>query len=305
MQIPISDVEQEYTLDGDGTTCLIYSGDTIMYECRISGSSSGFVVSPEVAVHVTLVAKGGGEFMYIENEDLRPLTVVDDSTIIIQRNGRRYRYVRSDYLYDEWADDIVDIVHREVEQWGRAHEGHNYVLSARERQQAGFIQWLVAGMVLTGSVMVSYYVVSTRRRRQIQLQLQQIREVAENRPQAVRQVAQTVEDSFFDSDEYVLMRRRIESGDMLTADDWIRVHELLRTVYPGFTTQLRSLYPMSELEFQTCMLVKLRIAPTDIAAVLARDVSTISTVRSRLYGKVFGRKGGAREWDEFILSMGV
>jgi hypothetical protein len=51
------------------------------------------------------------------------------------------------------------------------------------------------------------------------------------------------------------------------------------------------------------MLTKLRIPPTDMASVLARDVSTISTVRSRLYGKVFGRKGGAREWDEFILSV--
>jgi hypothetical protein len=41
-----------------------------------------------------------------------------------------------------------------------------------------------------------------------------------------------------------------------------------------------------------------------MAVVLARDASTISTVRSRLYKKVFGRKGGAREWDDFILSIG-
>jgi DNA-binding CsgD family transcriptional regulator len=60
---------------------------------------------------------------------------------------------------------------------------------------------------------------------------------------------------------------------------------------------------MSELEYQVCILVKLRIAPKDIAAVLARDVSTISTVRSRLYQKVFSKKGGAKEWDEFILSI--
>ena len=62
---------------------------------------------------------------------------------------------------------------------------------------------------------------------------------------------------------------------------------------------------MSELEYQVCLLVKLRIVPSDIAAVLARDVSTISTVRSRLYKKVFGQKGGAKEWDEFLLSIGA
>jgi hypothetical protein len=61
---------------------------------------------------------------------------------------------------------------------------------------------------------------------------------------------------------------------------------------------------MSELEYQVCQLIKLRVAPSDMAVVLARDASTISTVRSRLYKKVFGRKGGAREWDDFILSIG-
>jgi hypothetical protein len=60
---------------------------------------------------------------------------------------------------------------------------------------------------------------------------------------------------------------------------------------------------MSELEYQVCLLVKLRVPPKDIATVLARDTSTISTVRSRLYKKVFGRKGGAKEWDDFILSI--
>jgi hypothetical protein len=60
-----------------------------------------------------------------------------------------------------------------------------------------------------------------------------------------------------------------------------------------------------ELEYQTCLLIKLRIAPTDIATILSRDTSTISTVRSRLYKKVFDKKGGAREWDEFIMSIGA
>ena len=34
-------------------------------------------------------------------------------------------------------------------------------------------------------------------------------------------------------------------------------------------------------------------------------VCAISTVRSRLYKKVFGQKGGAKEWDEFLLSIGA
>ena len=56
------------------------------------------------------------------------------------------------------------------------------------------------------------------------------------------------------------------------------------------------------METVSCIIVP-RIAPSDIAAVLARDISTIRTVRSRLYKKVFGQKGGAKEWDEFIMSI--
>ena len=43
----------------------------------------------------------------------------------------------------------------------------------------------------------------------------------------------------------------------------------------------------------------------DIAAVLAREANTISSLRKRLYKKVFNREGGAREWDDFILSIGT
>ena len=76
-------------------------------------------------------------------------------------------------------------------------------------------------------------------------------------------------------------------------------------MYPGFISQLRNLHAMSELEYQVFLLIKLRVAPSDMAVVLARDASTISTVRSRLYKKVFDKKGGAREWDEFIMSIGA
>ena len=88
-------------------------------------------------------------------------------------------------------------------------------------------------------------------------------------------------------------------------DEWQQVERSLATVYPGFTTQLQSLYPMSDVEYRTCLLVKLRIPTKDIAAVLAREANTISSLRKRLYKKVFGREGGAKEWDDFILSIGT
>ena len=116
---------------------------------------------------------------------------------------------------------------------------------------------------------------------------------------------ESVETAFFASDRYEALQRRIATGQRLKDSDWQEIEAQVRMVYPGFASQLRGLHAMSELEYQVCLLIKLRIVPKDIAAVLARDMSTISTVRSRLYKKVFGQKGGAREWDEFILSIGA
>ena len=142
-------------------------------------------------------------------------------------------------------------------------------------------------------------------RQRLWLQLKQIREEHEERPQAVRHAIRHVEDSYFASEAYQALQRRIATGQRLKEEEWEGIEEQIKKLYPGFTSQLRTLHPMSELEYQTSLLIKLRIAPTDIAAVLTRDVSTISTVRSRLYKKVFGQKGGAREWDDFILSIGA
>ena len=179
------------------------------------------------------------------------------------------------------------------------------MFSAKERQQANYIQWLMATIAIVIVLAASSNIVARRRRRQLQLQLQQIQEVRQERPQTVRQAIESVETAYFASDRYEALQRRIATGQRLKDDDWQEIEGQIRKVYPGFISQLRGLHSMSELEYQTCLLIKLRIAPKDIAAVLARDMSTISTVRSRLYKKVFGRKGGAREWDEFILSIGA
>ena len=154
-------------------------------------------------------------------------------------------------------------------------------------------------------LVVHVALVNRRARRRLQLQLQQIEEEHTERPQTVRLAIESVEATYFASDDYDALQRRIAKGQTLKDDDWQQIETHVRKLYPGFTSQLRGLHAMSELEYQVCLLIKLRITPSDIATVLARDVSTISTVRSRLYKKVFGQKGGARQWDDFILSIGA
>ena len=293
----------EITSEDEDAHGLIYDGDSMVYVCRLIRTPSGLVMTPMERGSVTVVNKGGGEFLYLEGNYPHPLVMLDDSTMTIQRDGVKYGYRRADDIWREWGDDMRDIVASDTGTMDA--EPTNYVFSAKEREQASTIHWLIYAMIVILLLAAHYVITNQRSKRRLKAQLQQIQEEHEERPQSVRQAMEAEEERFFASDEYDALVKRMAEGLPLKTEEWMDVEQLLRTVHPGFSTQLRNLYPMSELEYQVCLLIKLRITPTDIAAVLARDVSTISTVRSRLYKKVFGRKGGARDWDEFVLSIGA
>lgn len=289
----------------EGAPLRLYDGDSVIYTCLVAKTETGLIVRHSMKHHITLIDKGIGEYVYLEDDEPRPLTVANDTTIVIQRNGSLASWHRADDIAKEWGEEIRDIVTADLQR-SDTDDTQSYMLSAKERQQANVIHWMlfstIGGFILL--LLIARIAVQNRRdKRRLQLQLRQIQEVQEERPQQVRQAIESVESAFFASDDYEMLQRHIATGQLLKDDDWHGIEAQLRKVYPGFGSQLRGLYTMSELEYHVCLLIKLRIAPKDIATALARDMSTISTVRSRLYKKVFGQKGGARDWDEFILSM--
>lgn len=289
------------------TVLRLYDGDSAMCQCWLTKTETGLIIKPSMQIKVTLIDKGGGEYVYLEDGEPRPLTLADDTTIVVQQNGALYTWHSADDIAKEWGTDIMAIVAADLQR-DDASEAQSYVLSAKERHQAnvihGFIFSIVAVVILL--LLIARIAIDNRKaKHRLQLQLQQIQEVQEERPQAVRQAIEGVETVYFASDEHLALQRRIATGQRLKDEDWQDVERRLKSVYPGFSSQLHNLYALSELEYQVCLLIKLRIGPKDIAAVLARDMSTISTVRSRLYKKVFGRKGGAKDWDEFIFSIGA
>lgn len=288
------------------TLLRLYEGDSLFHQCWVTRTETGLTIRPIENVKVNMVDKGHGEYIYIEDDDPHPLTVKDDSTIVIQQEGILYYWHFADEIANEWSAEIKEIVGAELQK-GQG-ERQSFILSRKERHQANVIHWFIISTIgiIVLLLLIARIAIDYRKdKRRLQLQLQQIQEVQDERPQVVKQAIESVEAAYFTSDEYHALQRRIATGDILKEDDWHNIESQIKKVYPGFRSQLRNLQAMSELEYQVCMLIKLRIAPSDMAVVLARDASTISTVRSRLYKKVFDRKGGAREWDEFILSIGT
>ena len=85
--------------------------------------------------------------------------------------------------------------------------------------------------------------------------------------------------------------------------EWAELTDVVNNTYTGFTDKLYSLYRMSEQDYHVSLLIKIRMQPKDIATLTAHSTERIASTRSRLYQKVFGRKGSTKDWDDFVLSI--
>jgi hypothetical protein len=89
----------------------------------------------------------------------------------------------------------------------------------------------------------------------------------------------------------------------MNEEDWAELTEVVNSVYTGFTGKLYSLYHMSDQDYHVSLLIKIRLQPKDIATLTAHSKESVASTRSRLYTKIFGKKGSTKDWDDFILSI--
>ena len=114
---------------------------------------------------------------------------------------------------------------------------------------------------------------------------------------------QQAESVIFGSDIYSTIQRMLDRGQCMGNDEWRRLEQLVNSVYTGFTERLYSLYRMTEQDYHVSLLIKVRIQPKDIALLTAHSKESVASTRSRLYSKVFGKKGSSKDWDDFVLTL--
>ena len=111
------------------------------------------------------------------------------------------------------------------------------------------------------------------------------------------------ETAIFESDVYLRLKQLLTEGRSLGEEDWQQLSSIVNNIYTGFAEKLYSLYNMSEQDYRVCLLIKVRVQPKEIATLTAHSKESVASTRSRLYQKIFGKKGSTRDWDEFILSL--
>ena len=93
-----------------------------------------------------------------------------------------------------------------------------------------------------------------------------------------------------------LMLKRIE--ELLAREESFSIETTLAT--RSYVNLVRR---AKEKDYRVSLLIKIRMQPKDIATLTAHSKESIASTRSRLYQKVFGKKGSTKDWDDFILSI--
>ena len=89
-----------------------------------------------------------------------------------------------------------------------------------------------------------------------------------------------------------------------TLDDWKQLRSLVEREIPSFHDVLNpDAAPMTEMEYDICLLSRVHILPNEIAKLKKCVPSYVSNIRKNLLKKVFGREGNADEFDDEIGNL--
>jgi hypothetical protein len=275
--------------------------DTVLYEVTTQKNAEGILFMPKIRVSYGLQEKSDSTAEYLEDGLSYPLTFAGDSAFTFQHMGYRFTYARQ-------PDNVV-MRKAVISAFLTDSAGHypGFLLKQLSehtlRERYDTLLWVIALGVLLLLGVGWYVLTAIRHKRQTEYKLRQVNEELRQRSSHFVETQRTSKENFEKSDYYIELHRRIKRGDRFSEEDWREMEYQVKNAYPDFVRHLLTLIPLSEVEFRTCMLIRLSVSPSGMADVLHRDLSSISTIRSRLYYKVFGKKGGSHDWDEFVLSL--
>ncbi len=140
-------------------------------------------------------------------------------------------------------------------------------------------------------------------RRKIQLLQSRLDHIHDMQKLAVMEQKGRDMNEIFTASVYLRIKKYLAEGKSMADADWTELADTVNKIYCGFNEKIYSLCRLSEQDFHVSLLIKIRLQPKDIATLTAHSKESIASTRSRLYQKVFGKKGSTRDWDDFILSI--
>lgn len=84
---------------------------------------------------------------------------------------------------------------------------------------------------------------------------------------------------------------------------WKDIDDTVNDIVPNFKIQLYSSYRLSKQEYKICLLIRFSLTVKEMATLLCKSDSAISLARKRLYKKLTGKDGTAKDMDTFVCSI--
>ena len=164
---------------------------------------------------------------------------------------------------------------------------------------------IIIGIALVVIIIVLFatYIQRHRRRQELmEMRIQHLQQLkkdyAKTDVEEIKRAEQTIE-----STEIWQRLITLPENEHPTDEDWTNLSKAIDEVYDGFTGRLMHLCHPSTHELHVSLLLKAGFEPVRIASLTLRSKAAISTVRSRLYEKTFGKKASAKDWDEVIRTL--
>ena len=112
-----------------------------------------------------------------------------------------------------------------------------------------------------------------------------------------------MEDRLINDDRVYALHRLASAGRMAEPQDWNALHQLTNRYDSNLCTLFANHSNLSPNEINVIILTRLRFIPTEIAVLTGMSSQSVTNARARLLQKVFGMKGGAKEFDDRIRNL--
>lgn len=112
-----------------------------------------------------------------------------------------------------------------------------------------------------------------------------------------------MEDRLINADCVYALHHLASVGRTAEKQDWDALHQLTNSYDGRLNTLFAEHTKLSPNEINVTILTRLRFIPTEIAVLTGMSSQSVTNTRARLLQKIFGVKGGAKEFDDRIRNI--
>lgn len=104
-------------------------------------------------------------------------------------------------------------------------------------------------------------------------------------------------------DVIALFRTHLKKATTPSEEDWKRLEESIMVAFPTFLQIVPDDLMLNAMEEKVCWLTKLKFGSKEIGSLMDKSPQGVDSIRSRLYLKIFKKKGTSKDFNDFIKKI--